>query len=253
MIHLSPLILLGLGLIAGAAGFIDSVSGGGGLLTLPCLLLASVPPQIALGTSKLCNTFGTSAAVFNFAKKGKINWQIVVHGLLFMLLGGVIGSRCMLFLPQALVGKIVIFLLPLGIASLFFKKTQDHLALPITRKDKWIKIPALCFGLGIYDGFFGPGVGSFLILGLFTLCHRGMLESTANAKVFNLASNIGALVIFILHGKVLFALGLVMAFFNVVGNYLGSHMAMKKGSDFIRVCLAGSFVLLLIVLAIKFL
>lgn len=244
---------LGVGIVAGVAGFVDSVSGGGGLLTLPTLLVAGVPPQMALGTSKFSNTFGTGVAVFNFAKKKKINWALVAHGLLFMLAGSLIGSRCVLFLPQSWVGKIIICLLPFGVVSLFFNRNQDHPVYPLTWQDKWLSVPLLCLGLGIYDGFFGPGVGSFLILGLFICCKRSMLESTANAKVFNVTSNFGALLMFIWHQKIIFSLACIMAVFNIVGNYLGSHMAMKKGAGFIRTCLIASFLLLLLVLMIRFL
>ncbi len=227
------------------AGFIDSIAGGGGLITLPSLLFAGVPPQFALGTNKLASTFGTGTAVFNFVRSKKVNWKVIAFGMAFSLIGSFIGSRTVLVLSQDIVGKIIIFMLPLGVVATLIPRKGIVSGSDLTKKDFYFKIPVICVIIGFYDGFFGPGTGSFLTLAFFFFTRMKLIEATANAKVFNLMSNIGGLTAFLLGSKVLFLLAIPIALSNMTGNFLGSRLAIKKGEGVIRFFLILAFVMLL--------
>ncbi len=235
------------------AGFIDSVAGGGGLLTMPALLLAGVPPQIALGTNKLCGGLGTSVAVLNFARRNLIQWPLITWGAGFTVVGGLLGSRVILSINELLVGKILVFLLPLAGLSLLWKKKKNHaFASAQFSHPMRIKTSLVCFVIGFYDGFFGPGTGTFLALAFFSLLHFDLVRATAHAKVFNLISNISAIAVFGFSQKILFSLAIPMALANMAGNWMGSQMAMKKGDIFVRQALMSVLLLLFVSLVGKF-
>ncbi len=248
--EISVIVLLSIAFFV--AGFIDSIAGGGGLITLPALLFAGIPPQLALGTNKLASSLGTGTAVLNFMLNKKMLLKVLAIGIIFSLSGSFVGSKTILLLDTDLVGKIIIILLPIGIIATLMPrkgKTNDN---KLTKLDYWLKIPLICLVIGFYDGFFGPGTGSFLTLGFFFFTRMKLVQATANAKVFNLMSNIGSLVAFLLAGKVLFMIAIPLALANMTGNYFGSRLAIKKGEGIIRVFLIIAFVLLLTSLIWKY-
>ncbi|HNQ68419.1 MAG TPA: TSUP family transporter [Bacteroidales bacterium] len=234
------------------AGFIDSIAGGGGLITLPSLLFAGIPPQFALGTNKLASTFGTGTAVFNFVRSKKVNWKVIAFGIAFSLGGSFIGSQTVMIFNQEIVGKIIVFMLPLGVVAVLIPRKGIISGIELTRKDLLLKIPLICLIIGFYDGFFGPGTGSFLTLSFFFFTRMKLIDATANAKVFNLMSNVGGLTAFILGSKVLFLLAIPIAVANMAGNFLGSRLAIKRGEGVIRVFLIFAFVMLLVSLVWKY-
>jgi len=236
-----------------AAGLIDSIAGGGGLLMVPALLLAGIPPHLALGTNKLASVFGTGVAAWNYFRKGKVLLPLIAIGIGFTLIGGWAGSRLALSLNSDVMAKVIVFMLPIGMLALFLRKKHTTELTELRQKDKWLKVPAICLTLGLYDGFFGPGVGSFLALSFYMLLNLSLVRSTANSKVFNLASNFGALIGFIIGGKVSFALGLPLATMSIAGNYVGSHLAIKNGDALIKKCLIGVLGLLMLTLILKYL
>ncbi|MDD2634747.1 MAG: TSUP family transporter [Bacteroidales bacterium] len=234
------------------AGFIDSIAGGGGLITLPSLLFAGIPPQLALGTNKLASSFGTGTAVLNFLINKKMLWRVLLAGIGFSLVGSFAGSKTILLLDPDLVGKIIIFLLPLGIVATLIPRKGKTNSNTLTKIDYYLKIPLICLIVGFYDGFFGPGTGSFLTIGFFFFTNMKLIQATANAKVFNFMSNIGSLVAFLIGGKVLFMISIPLALANITGNYLGSRLAIKKGESVIQIFLIIALVLLLISLIWKY-
>lgn len=234
------------------AGFIDSIAGGGGLLLLPSLLLAGIPPQVALGTNKFASSIGTSAALINFILKKKVVWEIAASGIAFSLLGSLIGTKTILLFNNETVGKIIIFLLPLAMLITLMPQKEHEIKSDLSSMDLYIKIPLICFFIGFYDGFFGPGTGSFLIIAFYISIGLGLVKSSATAKVFNLASNIGALIIFILGDKVIYLLGIPLAIANIAGNYFGSNLAIKNGSNTVRFFLLLSLTILMISLIWKY-
>jgi len=242
-----------LSLVSFLAGLIDSIAGGGGLLLIPSLLLAGLPPQTALGTNKFAATMGTGTALLNFTRGRKVLWKIAAYGVGFALLGGLGGSRTILLFDNRVVAKVIVFLLPLAAAAaLYPKKGMTSEKRNFSKLDLFLKIPLICFPIGFYDGFFGPGTGSFFILGFSLFLGIGLVHASGTAKVFNFLSNLGALVIFVYERKVIYLLGVPLAVANIAGNYVGSHLAMKKGEKMVRVFLCVSLSILFVSLIWKY-
>jgi len=227
--------------VAFVAGLVDSVAGGGGLLTVPSFLLSGLPPQTALGTNKFMTTLGTAAATGNFLRHGKINFKVLLAGIVPALVGAFLGSKIVLLLTSQTVGKIILLILPFAALATFAPKKAERGAESrnqFSRKDLAIKVPLICGVVGFYDGFFGPATGTFLTLGFFTFLHMPLLQSAANARIFNFLSNFSALLGFMLAGKVQYFFALPMVVANVAGNFLGSKLALAKGEKFIKAFLA---------------
>lgn len=234
------------------AGFIDSIAGGGGLITIPALLLSGLPPQLALGTNKVGCCLGTGVAMLNFARSNLILWRLALLGVGFSLVGAGIGTELALYISPDLLGKVLVLLLPFAmLATLMPKKEQKNPPLTSGRR-YWILAP-LCFLIvGIYDGFFGPGTGSFLILALHWVLRISLLKASATSKVMNFASNLGAMILFIWNGAVIWSVGLPMMAANIAGNWLGSRLAIKVGTEAVRRFLWVSLSLLLTTLIWRF-
>lgn len=236
------------------AGFVDSIAGGGGLIVLPALLLCGIPPHLAMGTSKFATSMGTALALFNFARSNLVMWRIAAIGVVFSLLGAYAGSILALMLDSAVMGKVLVALLPVGMAMTLVPKKElpGTLDMPQGGWRFWVGVPLTSVVVGAYDGFFGPGAGSFFILAFHWVLRMGLIEASATSKVFNLASNVGALLAFLMGGQVLFALALPMAVASMAGNWLGSRMAIRIGSSVVRKCLLVSMGLLLVTLVWRY-
>ncbi len=226
------------------AGLIDSVAGGGGLISLPATLVAGVSPQMALGTGKFMAALGTTASFVTYARNGAVAWRIAAAGVLFSLAGSSLGARVALFVDNAVLGKVMLVLLPVAALLTFFpvKKTeQKQRSGPAAL---YVLTPLVCAAVGFYDGFFGPGTGSFMLLALHFFLGLGLIAASGTAKAFNLASNISGLIIFLIHGKVLFIIAVPMAIANIAGNIVGSRIALRGGPAVVRRMLLVSLVLL---------
>jgi len=243
------LILSGVSFLA---GFVDSIAGGGGLIMLPALLLAGIPPQNALGTNKFGSTFGTGAALVNFVRSKKVIWKIATVGVGFTLTGSFLGTKTILLFSNRAIGKIIVFLLPFAILGALAPRKERTLNEDLTKWDLYLKVPLICFSIGFYDGFFGPGTGSFLIIAFYVWIGLNLVQASATAKVFNFLSNVAALTVFLIEGKVLFWLGVPLAIANIIGNYLGSMLAIKKGSRVVKGFLMVSLTILFISLIWKY-
>ena len=161
------------------AGLIDSIAGGGGLLRLPALLIAGVSPQQALGTNKFTGAIGTGAAMLNFARKGLILWKLAFIGIPCALLGSAAGSKCILAFDPQTAGKILIALLPVAAMITLIPRRSKSCKDSFTSKDVYLLTPLICFSVGFYDGFFGPGAGSFFIIS-FNVCLRmNLIQASA--------------------------------------------------------------------------
>ena len=218
------------------AGFIDSIAGGGGLISLPALLAAGIPPHIALGTNKFQSLFGTTSAVINYAKKNKIMWKAALVGVPFALAGSWIGSRMTLLVPATILAKVLIFLLPPAVILMFISNTlvNKKPGTSYSKRNIYLVISLVCLLVGTYDGFFGPATGTFFIVLMVLMCKIPLINASATAKVFNLASNIGSVTVFIVSGNVYYAIGVAMAVSNIAGNLTGSTLAIKRGNTFIQ-------------------
>jgi len=239
------------------AGFIDSVAGGGGLITLPALIAVNLPPHLALGTNKFQSMLGTSFALANFSRKAKVLWKVAAVGIPFALGGSVLGAKLALIVPASALAKIIVVLIPpLALFVLFSpslcKGGSTPSGSPLQRGRFWIATPVACMIIGTYDGFLGPGTGTFLILALVFFSNLSLLHASATAKTFNLASNVGAFVTFLVNGQVYLPYAMAMAGFNIMGNIIGSHYAMKHGREFIKKILFVSLALLFAYLIWKY-
>ena len=214
-------------------GFIDAIAGGGGLITLPAIMAMGVPPHLALGTNKLQGVFGSFTATLNFTKKGLINYKECFVGIFFTFIGALIGATLILFLNANFLKIIIPFLLiAIFIYTLFMPK--------IGESDRAAKMNErlfyVVFGLilGFYDGFFGPGAGSFWMFAMVALIGLNLKKAVAHTKALNFTSNIVALGVFIAGGQILWLVGFLMAVGQILGAYFGSNLVIKKEVKFIR-------------------
>ena len=238
--------------VAFVAGFVDSIAGGGGLFLVPGFLLVGLPPQVALGQEKVVSTLGTIAAIRNFIQGSKIRVGVALLGIPFALLGAYFGSRLILMISSDAVARIILCLIPVGIVVFLMPKgkaVQEH---ALSRTALYILIPLTCLLVGFYDGFFGPGTGSLFILAFHYICKMDMVTSSANAKSFNFASNIGSLVAFVMAGKIAYTLALPLVAFNVAGNHVGSRLTLTRGDAFVRRMLVVSMLVLFVSLPGKY-
>jgi len=232
MLELAPDVLAFLFVVAVAAGSIDAIAGGGGLITVPALLAVGVPPVAAIATNKVQGSFGTAAATWTFWRKGRIDFALLKWPLLATVAGAILGAVAVTFVDT----DWLLVLLPallIGIAVYFLvgpKASDEDVHARLTP----LAFGAVAGGIGFYDGFFGPGAGSFFALALVTLLGMGLTRATAHTKALNFASNIVSVVVFAVGGHVLWAAGLIMATGQVLGGWLGSHAAMRFGPRLIR-------------------
>lgn len=247
-------VLFLLMLAAFVAGFIDSVAGGGGLILVPSFILAGLPPQLALGQEKIVSTLGTIAAIRNFMHNKRIVWAAATSGIPAGLIGAYFGAEAILYFDPNTIGKIILAMLPVGIILSFIPKNNGNndSQQAINKHIILFGVPCAVFVIGFYDGFFGPGTGSFLILALHYMLKFDLVAASATSKVFNFASNVGALVAFMLAGSVLYALAIPLAIMSLLGNHLGSTSAMKYGPKLIQRTISLSLTLLMCSLGYKF-
>lgn len=243
MFDIATEIVLLLVLAAFIAGFIDAIAGGGGLITVPALLLAGLPPVEALATNKLQALFGSGSAVLAYASKGHVDVRKQWRPACISALASVAGAMLATILPSDVLNVLLPILL-IGVAIyFFFKPSMDDV-------DRSHRMAPFMFGLtivpliGFYDGAFGPGTGSFFMLAFVSLAGFGVLKATAHTKVLNFASNIGAFITFALVGAMAWKIGLVMGVAQFIGARLGAALAMKKGAGLIKPLLVTSCILL---------
>ncbi|MGE6756497.1 TSUP family transporter [Corallococcus interemptor] len=224
-----------------SAGFVDAIAGGGGLITLPALLTAGLPAHVALGTNKGQSVFGSGAALVRFARAGLVDWKLAKVAFPFGLMGAFVGAALVLLLKPEVLKPLVLVLLIAVAVFLAFRRTPPRRdgvePSPRPRAQAIGALIALC--IGTYDGFFGPGTGTFLIVAFSSLLGHGLARASADAKVVNFASNLASVTLFTLRGVVLWKVALPMAAAQFTGAWLGAHMAVKGGDRLVRVVVLG--------------
>ena len=213
-------------------GFIDAIAGGGGLIMMPALLSAGVPPINALATNKLQSMFGTSVACSNYARKGLVDWRANVLTVLLVFAGATLG----VVVVQTIDTKALSLIIPLLLMAVAF---YVLISPRMSDEDAHQRISARGYApvgaaIGGYDGFFGPGTGSFFTATLVGLRGIGLTRATALTKLFNLTSNVASVIFFAIGGKMYWLLGLCMAAGAMAGGWIGSHTAMRFGARLIR-------------------
>lgn len=249
MLEFSWEILALLAAVAMAAGFIDAVAGGGGLLTIPALLFAGVPPVQAIATNKLQACFGSFTATRFFVREKLVSPKEQKWAIVATAVGAVIGAIAIQLFDSALLVQVM----PYGLIAIAVYLLLARNFGKTSGKETLKPVPfnaTVATGVGVYDGFFGPGTGTFFSLGYSKLRGMNLIEATAHAKLLNFTTNIVSLVVFILSGQILFQVGFAMAAGQALGARLGAAAAVKQGVDFIRymtvfVCISMSISLLL--------
>ncbi|MDK9561763.1 MULTISPECIES: TSUP family transporter [Gallibacterium] len=220
-------------LLAGIAGFIDAIAGGGGLITIPALLAAGLPPAAALATNKLQASGGSFSASLYFVRKKAVDLRTVWKMILGTFSGAMVGTIAVQLIDASIVKSLLpILVLVVGLYFLFSPKLGEkdcHQRLSFTAFAL-----AAAFPIGFYDGFFGPGTGSFLCVAFVTLLGFNLSKATAHAKILNFTSNFTSLIFFILGGEVYWTLGFVMMIGGFLGARLGAKMVLTKGQKLIR-------------------
>ena len=218
------------------AGLIDSIAGGGGLISLPAYLIAGVPPHIALGTNKTSSSMGTVVSAAKLAKNGFVDRRTAVPGGLFAVAGAIVGATISLYVEDTVITHMMIVILPVVAFYVLRSRTLGESEKTGTLTGGRL-IGAVCgIGLvmGIYDGFYGPGTGTFLLLLLTGLAHLDTRRAAGTTKVMNLSSNLAALATFLINGKVYYSLGLVSGLFCIAGHYIGSSLVVRGGRRVVR-------------------
>ncbi len=227
------LILALLFLVGLLAGLIDSIAGGGGLITVPVLLGIGLPPQIALGTNKLQSSFGSGSAMLTFIRSGKVKLSDCYTGITFTAIGAASGAIAIQMLDPSFLRKLIPWLLiTIVIYTIMTPRLGFDDIHPRMQQGPFFLLVG--FTLGFYDGFFGPGTGSFWVMLLIFALGFNMTKATAYTKVMNFTSNIASLIFFIAGGSVLWREGLIMGAGQFIGGRIGAHIVVSKGTRFIR-------------------
>lgn len=217
--------------VAATAGCIDALAGGGGLITIPALLATGISPTQALATNKLQGTGGSFTAALYFVQRGVINLKEMRFAILCTFVGSVLGTILVQRVDTSLLSSLIpVLLIAIALYFFFAKNTEDG--------DQKISLHSFAlsagFGVGFYDGFFGPGTGSFFAAAFVALLGYAIPKATAHAKVLNFTSNIASLLFFILGGQVVWSLGLVMIAGQFLGARIGARMVLTRGQQIIR-------------------
>ena len=229
------------------AGFVDAIAGGGGLISLPAYMFAGIPVHNAIATNKLSSATGTFVSTFRLVKNKHVDWGLVPGTVLCALFGSVIGANLALVISDKILKTVLVFVLPVvAVCVLRDKNFETVVPEGFTRKKQYLIMAICSLGIGIYDGFYGPGTGTFLLLVFTKLGKLNMEKATGNVKVVNLSSNISALVTFILAGKILWGLGIAASCFSIAGHYVGAGMVVNNGVKIIKPIILVVLVLLLI-------
>ncbi|CAM2824480.1 TSUP family transporter [Vibrio rarus] len=226
-------ILTFLFFVAGLAGFIDAMAGGGGLLTLPALLAVGVPPTQALATNKLQSSFGSFSASFYFVRNGLVNLKQMRLAIVCTFIGAAIGAESVQYVDASILTSLIPVLL-ISISMYFLLAPQAQQSSGKQTMSEALFALMIGGGIGFYDGFFGPGTGSIFTVCFVVIGHFSLVEATARTKVLNFTSNIAALTFFVLAGLPVWELGLVMAVGGFTGARLGARVVVTKGQKWIR-------------------
>lgn len=249
LLDLSLLTIVILSGVAFAAGFIDAIAGGGGMLTLPALLLAGISPVTSLAINKMTGIAGTTFAVLKYTLEHAIHWRTVRVAIIPCLIASYFGGLVALNLPASLLRWGIILCIPVALVIVLSDRSNNENTRPPTGK-KLTTIGSLA-PIGFYDGLLGPGTGTYMAITAKKLLNMPYLEATATIKPLNLATNIGAAIAFLIAGKVIWMVAIPMMLCNSLGGWLGSHVAVRGGSKLIRNSLIIVLSVMLIINIIK--
>lgn len=225
------------------AGYIDSIAGGGGMITVPVLLFSGIPPIYVLGTNKMQSVVGALMATIKYAVSKKISWKIVSIAIIPCLIASYIGSEVVMFLSDEIIQWAILLSIPIALLTLLKKSSKIKEKNSELNKKNIILATA---PIGFYDGLLGPGTGTYLAISMKKFLHLDYLSATASTKPLNFATNFGSVLSFFFAGKILLLVAIPMGLANIAGSYVGSHYAIKGGEEFIKKVLIFVLVAMLI-------
>ena len=235
-------LLIGCGVFC--ASFVDAIGGGGGIISVPVYLLAGLPTHFALGTNKLSSGIGTAASTFRYLKNGFVDWTLAIPSVVFALVGSHLGTRLQIAIDERYLKYLLLVVLPVVAFVMLkqkkFPEEKGEISVWLQRAIVW----SASFAVGGYDGFYGPGTGTFLLLIFCNFAKMDLRTASGNVKVVNFSSNVGAVVTSLMAGKVLIPVGLIAAAFSITGHYLGAGLTIKNGAKIVRPVILTVLVLL---------
>ena len=215
------------------ASLIDAIGGGGGLISLPVYLMAGLPTHFALGTNKLSACLGTTASTFRYIKKGYVNWPLAIPSVFLAIGGAYVGTSLQLLVNEDYLRWVLIVVLIIVAAVMLKKKDFPEEPGEIDLKKQRLIVWGTALIVGIYDGFYGPGTGTFLLIAFCRLAKMDLRTASGNVKVVNLSSNVSAVITSLIAGTVLVPIGLIAAVFAFAGQYVGAGLMLKNGSKIV--------------------
>lgn len=231
-------ILILLCVAAFAAGFVDAIVGGGGLIQTPMglILLPNLPVATVIGTLKIPSFSGTFFAAIQYMKKVEMNWKLLLIMMVLAVPSAFAGSTLLTYVSNDFMKPLLLVVLSLLVIYTYAKKNfGQHTDKSHSPKQQILYAVLISFFIGFYDGFIGPGTGSFLVLAFITLLGFDFLHASANAKMVNLATNFGSICLFIIKGKIIWMVAIPMAICNAIGGFIGAKLAINRGNKFIRI------------------
>ena len=216
------------------AGFIDAIAGGGGLISLPAYMIVGLPVHNAIATNKLSSSMGTTVATTKYALRGMIPWKQVPFYVACAFIGSSIGANLALMINEYYFKILMLVIVPLTLVYVLKKKNFDVTKEPFSKRKTILLCMASAFVVGIYDGFYGPGTGTFLLLLLTAVARIDLRQANGITKCINLTTNIAALVVFVSNSVVIVKMGLSCGCFNILGNYIGATSFTKKDATFVK-------------------
>jgi uncharacterized protein len=235
-------------LLVFAGGFIDSVAGGGGLISLPAYMITGLPVHIAFGCNKFSSACGTTFSTIRFLKSKSIDIAIAIVAAICSFIGSSMASRIVLMLDGKKLKTLLVIIIPIAAVIILLNKNKggENLSEDISRTKKITIAVIIGLLIGFYDGLIGPGTGTFAIIAFSLLIKYDLKTASGNSKLLNLASNYASLVTFIFAGTIAYKIAIPAAFFGILGNYIGAGLAIKRGDKFIRPMMLVVLVLLLV-------
>lgn len=231
------------------AGFIDAIGGGGGLISLPAYVLAGLPVHQAVATNKLSGATGTLISTLRLCRHGRLNLSLILPAIVLAVSGATAGSKLSLYVEERILKQMLLIVLPV---VAFFVLRKNSFAAAKEQSGSKAKTFLVSWTaallIGLYDGFYGPGTGTFYMIVFMAFAHMSSMDAAVNTKILNLTSNLTSLIVFLWHGECVFLLGICASLFSIAGNYLGAGMVLKNGSKAIRPVIL--FVLLLLFLKV---
>ncbi|MBQ1512188.1 MAG: TSUP family transporter [Erysipelotrichaceae bacterium] len=233
------------------AGLVDSIGGGGGLISLPAYILAGLPAHLAIGTNKMSAFPGTALTTFRFAKNRMIDLKLALPSIVTAVIGSAIGARIAMWLGESFIRYMMLIVLPVAALIVLNPKLFNEYGSSEFSHDRktYLIVCISAFVIGIYDGLYGPGTGTFLIIAFTVFAGMNVTKANGQAKIINLTTNITAFTIYLLNGRTVLPLGLAGALCGMLGNYVGSGLAMKNGSKLTRPVI----LIVLLILAVRIL